>query len=151
MGTLCLRMLRAARGVAVRAARHATVTGPTLNATYSSGINDKYDTGADKTEKVLPDFDIRPIERNGETRANKVARLVFQSRKRGILENDLIMSTFAREYLDTMSDDDLERYDKILDENDWDIYYWATEAQPVPEAHDNAVMQKIVEHTRNTG
>lgn len=50
-----------------------------------------------------------------------------QSRKRGILESDLLMSTFANTELPTMTKAQMEQYDLFLDENDWDIYYWATQ------------------------
>lgn len=50
-----------------------------------------------------------------------------QSRKRGTLESDLLLSTFADANLPTMTAKQLEQYDLFLDENDWDIYYWATQ------------------------
>lgn len=53
-----------------------------------------------------------------------------QSRKRGILESDLLLSTFADAHLATMTTTQLEQYDLLLDENDWDLYYWATQSPP---------------------
>jgi succinate dehydrogenase flavin-adding protein (antitoxin of CptAB toxin-antitoxin module) len=53
-----------------------------------------------------------------------------QSRKRGTLESDLLLSTFASQYLPTMTSEELTQYDLFLDENDWDIYYWATQREP---------------------
>lgn len=50
-----------------------------------------------------------------------------QSRKRGILETDLVLSTFADAQLHGMDRAQLEQYDLFLDENDWDIYYWTTQ------------------------
>lgn len=50
-----------------------------------------------------------------------------QSRKRGTLESDLLLSTFADNNLANMTPKQLEQYDLFLDENDWDIYYWATQ------------------------
>lgn len=50
-----------------------------------------------------------------------------QSRKRGTLESDLLMSTFAEAHLRDMTPGQMEQYDLFLDENDWDIYYWATQ------------------------
>lgn len=50
-----------------------------------------------------------------------------QSRKRGTLESDLLLSTFAARRLATMTPAQLAEYDRFLDENDWDIYYWATQ------------------------
>lgn len=58
-------------------------------------------------------------------------RLTDQSRKRGTLESDLLLSTFADTWLGQLSRPQLEAYDTFLDENDWDIYYWATQ-EPSP-------------------
>ncbi|KAJ0056652.1 hypothetical protein NL108_010616, partial [Boleophthalmus pectinirostris] len=35
---------------------------------------------------------------------------------------------FAKRYLNTMNETQLQQYDRIINEpsNDWDIYYWAT-------------------------
>ena len=54
-----------------------------------------------------------------------------QSRKRGTLESDLLLSTFADANLATMNPKQLQQYDLFLDENDWDIYYWVTQ-EPTP-------------------
>jgi len=65
------------------------------------------------------------------------AKLIFitdQSRKRGILESDLLLSTFADVYLGKMSPEQLQEYDRFLDENDWDIYYWATQDPPAEDS-----------------
>jgi len=43
------------------------------------------------------------------------ARLVYHSiRKRGTLESDLLLSTFARDALEEMGEDELKEYDKVL-------------------------------------
>ena len=54
--------------------------------------------------------------------------MVDQSRKRGTLESDLLLSTFAAAHLPHMTPAQLAQYDLFLDENDWDIYYWATQS-----------------------
>jgi len=41
------------------------------------------------------------------------ARLTYQSRKRGTLESDLLLSTFARDHLHSMSTEELREYDKV--------------------------------------
>ncbi|RSL67000.1 hypothetical protein CEP54_003487 [Fusarium duplospermum] len=74
-------------------------------------------------------FRIEPLRRVGEDDATKRARLVYQSRKRGTLESDLLLSTFASKHLPTLSPELLDQYDLLLDENDWDIYYWATQKE----------------------
>ncbi|ORX99489.1 Flavinator of succinate dehydrogenase-domain-containing protein [Clohesyomyces aquaticus] len=72
-------------------------------------------------------FKVEPLRRAGEDDATMRARLLYQSRKRGTLESDLLLSTFADVHLSTMTRPQLEAYDRFLDENDWDIYYWATQ------------------------
>ncbi|KAK4144220.1 Flavinator of succinate dehydrogenase-domain-containing protein [Dichotomopilus funicola] len=75
-------------------------------------------------------FKVEPIRRVGEDPATMRARLLYQSRKRGTLESDLLLSTFAATRLATMTPAQLAEYDRFLDENDWDIYYWATQEPP---------------------
>ncbi len=112
-------------------------------------------------------------------RSKKRARLLYQSRKRGILENGLLLSSFAHKHLDTFSEvsekssnfahysrfhvsafssshppppqEELTLYDRLINlpSNDWEIYYWATGAKPTPEEFDNAIMDKLKVHTRN--
>lgn len=74
-------------------------------------------------------FKIEPLRRVGEDAATMRARLIYQSRKRGTLESDLLLSTFASEHLPTMSPEQMKQYDLFLDENDWDIYYWVTQEE----------------------
>ncbi|KAK4190639.1 putative early meiotic induction protein 5, mitochondrial precursor [Podospora australis] len=80
-------------------------------------------------------FKIEPLRRVGEEPDVMRARLLYQSRKRGTLESDLLLSTFASSHLSSMTPAQLKEYDLFLDENDWDIYYWAT--QNDPDSHTN--------------
>ncbi len=108
-------------------------------------------------------FKVEPLRRTGEDAITMRARLLCpfiryallaihhallhalqltsfhldQSRKRGTLESDLLMSTFADANLANMSPKQLEQYDLFLDENDWDIYYWATQ-EPTPTSRETA-------------
>ena len=54
-----------------------------------------------------------PLPRPGEGVAQMRARLVYQSRKRGTLEADLLLSTFARERLGGMGEAELREFDKV--------------------------------------
>jgi succinate dehydrogenase assembly factor 2 len=54
-----------------------------------------------------------PLPRPGESIKTMRARLVYQSRKRGTLENDLLLSTFAQEHLGTMDAEELSEFDKV--------------------------------------
>ncbi|KAG9221596.1 hypothetical protein CCMSSC00406_0007235 [Pleurotus cornucopiae] len=95
---------------------------------------------------------ISPLPRHNESIETLRARLVYQSRKRGTLESDLLLSTFARDYLQTMTESELKEYDKLLDEPDWDIYYWATEERTPPSAWaSSSLLEKLKKHARNEG
>jgi len=47
------------------------------------------------------------------------------------------MSTFAEAHLREMTPAQMAQYDLFLDENDWDIYYWATQ-EPSPTSMETA-------------
>ncbi|KAI9747252.1 MAG: succinate dehydrogenase assembly factor 2 [Lichina confinis] len=82
-------------------------------------------------------FKVEPLRRTGEDVKTMRARLLYQSRKRGTLESDLLLSTFADTNLGKMTTSQLQQYDLFLDENDWDIYYWATQ-EPSPTSKETA-------------
>jgi len=67
------------------------------------------DAPAAEEEWPLP----QPLDRTGESEKSLRARLVYQTRKRGTLETDLLLSTFARDFLDTMSVKELQQFDKV--------------------------------------
>jgi len=93
----------------------------------------------------------RYIEREGEDTSLKRARLTYQSRKRGMLENGLLLSTFANKYLNTFDDKQLKLYDRLINlpSNDWDIFHWATGVKPTPPEFDNQVMDLLKKHVQN--
>nr|XP_035953827.1 succinate dehydrogenase assembly factor 2, mitochondrial isoform X2 [Halichoerus grypus] len=82
------------------------------------------DSQKDMIEIPLPPWQ----ERTDESIETKRARLLYESRKRGMLENCILLSLFAKEYLHHMTEKQLNLYDRLINEpsNDWDIYYWAT-------------------------
>ncbi|KAG5332068.1 SDHF2 factor, partial [Acromyrmex charruanus] len=91
------------------------------------------------------------VEREGENANLKRARLTYQSRKRGMLENGILLSTFANKYLNTFDDKQLRLYDQLINlpSNDWDIFYWATGVKPTPPEFDNEVMDLLKNHIQN--
>ena len=68
-----------------------------------------------------------------------------------MLENDLLLSTFASKYLKTMSEKEIEQYDHLINRpsNDWDIYYWATNTKPTPPEFENDMMVRFRKHVKN--
>uniref|UniRef100_A0A8C0GP13 Uncharacterized protein n=1 Tax=Chelonoidis abingdonii TaxID=106734 RepID=A0A8C0GP13_CHEAB len=67
----------------------------------------------------------------------KRAWLLYESRKRGMLENCLLLSLFPKENLNSMTE-----------RNNWDIDYWAIKAKPTLEVFENDVMVMLREFTK---
>ena len=65
-----------------------------------------------------------------ETREQKIKRLTMRSMRRGIKEMDLILMHYAQDKLSGMSDDALDHYDALLNENDQDLYQWCSGQLP---------------------
>ncbi|KAK4471353.1 hypothetical protein MN116_004788 [Schistosoma mekongi] len=86
-----------------------------------------------------------------ETDDVRRARLLYQSRKRGNLENGILLSTFAARYLNTMTHEQLIAYDDLINlpDNEWDLYYWITKAKQAPEYFQTDVLQLLQEHCQN--
>lgn len=130
------------------------MTGKTQKPGPENGPNAELGVGEMEGAK----FKVEPLRRTGEDANTMRARLlcplhividyckillissswkIDQSRKRGTLESDLLLSTFADANLAKMNLEQLRQYDLFMDENDWDIYYWATQ-EPSPTSRETA-------------
>jgi len=78
-----------------------------------------------------------------ETRDIRLKRLRIRSWRRGTKEMDLILGPFADTGLAELDGAQLDAYESLLDENDWDLYYWITGAREAPGPH-----QAMIEHIR---
>ncbi|ESP00820.1 hypothetical protein LOTGIDRAFT_238502 [Lottia gigantea] len=101
----------------------------------------------ENTEPPIPEY----RERSGETTELKRARLLYQSRKRGMTENGLLLSSFAAKFLDNLNEDQLTLYDRLINKptNDWEIYYWITGNKPTPEEYNHQIMDMLKDHAKN--
>lgn len=122
-------------------------TGTGMSSTFGSWSDD---TRSDIRTIKYPQYS--PKDRN-ESPVKKRARLIWQSRKRGIKENCLIFGTFADEHLASFSSAQLDLYDDLLNrsDNEWDLYYWMTGSERVPEMFDNEIMDLLKKHCKNEG
>ncbi|CAD5122420.1 DgyrCDS10848 [Dimorphilus gyrociliatus] len=93
----------------------------------------------------------RYVPRENEPLQSKISRLEYQSRKRGMLENDLLLSTFADKYLRNLTEEQLDMYDKLINvpDNDWDLYDWLIEKKKAPEEFQTEVLQMLIKHSKN--
>jgi succinate dehydrogenase assembly factor 2 len=68
-----------------------------------------------------------------------------------MLENDLLLASFAAKYLGNMTAEQVKLYDRLINlpSSDWDIFHWATGVKPVPAEFDNEIMDLLKEHVLN--
>lgn len=79
------------------------------------------------------------------------SRLCYQSRKRGMTENGLLLSHFASRFLDTFDRAQLEEFDNLINKpsNDWDIFYWMMEKTETPMEYNTPIMNMLKEYIKN--
>ncbi|XP_058058928.1 succinate dehydrogenase assembly factor 2, mitochondrial [Anopheles bellator] len=131
-----------------------------LNATRSGLACHVRSFANDESRPPMPMIDLEdkslPIpeykQKTNEPLQLQKSRLLYQSRKRGMLENGLLLSTFAAKYLQGMDAKQTKLYDRLINlpSNDWDIFYWATGVKATPREYDNEVMNLLKEHVKNS-
>ncbi|KAJ3373654.1 hypothetical protein GGF31_000498 [Allomyces arbusculus] len=136
--------------IAALAPRHLSTTAtPPPPPPKTPAVTDPWDMHPPMDMSYTPP-EFVPAARVNEPIEAKRRRLLWHSRKRGILECDLLLSTFAAQHLSTLSAEKLDAYDDLISkENDWDIYYWATLKKPVPDHVDAEVMGLIQQVAKN--
>jgi antitoxin CptB len=70
-------------------------------------------------------------------------KMLYQSWHRGCKETDVVLGPFAEAFLPQCSDEELDAFTVLLDENDWDIWHWLTNAGTAPAAHATMVERII--------
>ncbi len=80
----------------------------------------------------------------------RIKRLRMRSWRRGIKEMDLILGGFADTELAGLDAAMLDAYERLLEENDWDLYYWVTGAREAPEEH-RALIDRLRGHSGAAG
>jgi antitoxin CptB len=74
-------------------------------------------------------------------------RLLFRARHMGTNENDIFFGSFAEEKLPSLSNDQLDRFEKLMKVDDPELFLWVSGAKPVPAEYDNDVMQMLKRFT----
>ena len=76
---------------------------------------------------------MEPAGKPDETIENKRKRLIFRSDHRGTKEMDLILGSFARQFVPKFTEAELIEYDELLCNNDPDLYNWIIGKEDAPE------------------
>jgi antitoxin CptB len=81
----------------------------------------------------------------------RLNRIRFRAWRRGFREADLILGGFADACLESLSEDDVARFERLLEQPDHDIYAWILGQSAPPPAFDGDLLQRIRAFRPNVG
>ena len=67
-------------------------------------------------------------------------RLRFRAWHRGTRETDLLFGGFADSHIAALDEAQLDRFERLLENSDPELYAWLTGREPIPPEHDHDVM-----------
>ena len=70
-------------------------------------------------------------------------RNLFRAWHRGIREMDLIMGRFADAEIGTLSEGDLDEFERLIEVPDRDLYRWITGEDEVPANYDTPLIRRL--------
>jgi len=73
----------------------------------------------------------------------RLRMLSFRASRRGFKEADIILGHFADDYLATMTPQQLDIFEDLLEQPDQDLYGWIIERDPVPEPQKSEIMNML--------
>ena len=73
----------------------------------------------------------------------RLNRLSFRAWRRGFKEADLILGPFADACAPSMSEAELDDFERLLEVPDQDLYAWIVGREPTPEEWQGPVMDRI--------
>jgi antitoxin CptB len=73
----------------------------------------------------------------------RLKKLKFRAWHRGFREADLILGPFADTHADSMSPEQLDEFEALLEQNDHDIYGWIVGRAPTPPQFETELMASL--------
>ena len=86
---------------------------------------------------------IVPHESNSSDRDIRCRRLLFRCWHRGTQESDFILGGFADVHLADFDNEQLDRFEALLECTDPDLFDWIIGGLDAPEEHDHDVMHLL--------
>lgn len=82
------------------------------------------------------------MNENDEREARR-RKLSFRAWRRGFKEADIILGHFSDEALPSMSDDEMDIFEVLLEVPDQDLYGWIIEREPAPAVHRTEILKRL--------
>ena len=70
-----------------------------------------------------------------ESAETRLRRLHMRSIRRGIKEMDIVLTAFAQDGLRGLGPEELDLYERLLEEGDQDLLTWVIGSAPAPEVY----------------
>lgn len=75
-------------------------------------------------------------------------QLLYRANHRGIKEMDILLGGFAAERIDALGEDELSRFEALLEETDQDLLNWFTGVEPAPERIRSSLFAAILQRQK---
>lgn len=73
----------------------------------------------------------------------RLKKLKLRAWRRGFREADLILGPFADKHVSTFSPEELDWFERLLEQPDQDLYAWIVDREPAPVAFDGELMRRL--------
>lgn len=91
---------------------------------------------------------VRPNS-NAVKKKHRLNKLMYQAKQRGMKETCILIGGFAEENLHKLNDNQLDQFDKLLQEIDPALNEWICGATPFPEDLDGDVAKQMQEYAKS--
>jgi antitoxin CptB len=78
-----------------------------------------------------------------EDKNARIRKLSFRAWRRGFKEADIILGNFADDFLNEMTEEELDIFEVLLEVPDQDLYGWIIERDPTPPEFKSTIMNKL--------
>ena len=87
--------------------------------------------------------------RTTDSLTSRQRRALFRAWHRGTREMDLLLGPFADARIDSLTGEEMDQFEALMDVSDGDLYTWITGSAPVAPDHDNAVYRALASFFHN--
>lgn len=78
-------------------------------------------------------------------------RILFRAWHRGTKELDILLGSFADAHLATLTEPELDAFERLMDVPEPDLYDWLAGRQPLPDNYEGPLVQRVIDFHRQGG